>query len=191
MKLLLYCTKAKNELERLEIEHGDFWYGCPTYTGNETPLNGKIVAECDCDKVEFIKLITDDPLGAPFYETDTLDEEDILKQSCLNADELYKYLEKNNGYALHLSNLKVFDEPKELSEFKTKQTCCKNSFGHLVYEYYPIKKAPQNMMKCFDKKGNEYILLSIKPQHLYNILNGDKTIEVRKKILNCMKELIR
>lgn len=190
MKLLLYCTKRKPYLSKL--------IGC-------SYINGTIAAECDCDEIELIKLLNDDPLGTPFYKTDTLDEEDILKQSCLNADELYNYLGKNNGYAIHLSILKVFYEPKKLDEYCNKKPLNYDEWVYSIYtggngakgnytsylNVFKLKKAPQNMMKCFDKEGNEYILLSIQPQHLLNILNGKKVIEVRKQILNCIKELIK
>ena len=51
-------------------------------------------------------------------------------------------------------------------------------------------KAPQNMCNVYDRFGNRYILISIQPQHLAKILNGKKTIEVRKKILKSLKGLL-
>ena len=54
--------------------------------------------------------------------------------------------------------------------------------------YTPIQKAPQNMMWCFDKDNNYKmkVLISIRPEWMCKILNGEKTIEIRKKVLRGM-----
>ena len=46
-----------------------------------------------------------------------------------------------------------------------------------------LVKAPQNMCNAYDVYKNHYILISIRPEWLCKILNGEKTIEVRKKVL--------
>ena len=55
-----------------------------------------------------------------------------------------------------------------------------------------ITRAPQNMMRCcYEKKSKEWetgVLISIKPEYLCKILNGEKTIEVRRKVLKEMLE---
>ncbi len=50
-----------------------------------------------------------------------------------------------------------------------------------------LKEAPQNMCRVFDTKDN-YVLISIRPQWLCKILNGEKSIEVRRKVLKGMCE---
>ena len=56
--------------------------------------------------------------------------------------------------------------------------------------YYGIKKAPQNMCYLYDKDGKIIaVVISIQAPHACNIMNGLKTIEVRKSILNVLKEL--
>ena len=43
-----------------------------------------------------------------------------LEQSCLTYDEVAKYIGiNNNGYAWHISDLVMYDKPKELGEFYT------------------------------------------------------------------------
>lgn len=178
MKLLLYCTKAKPMLRKLDKyflgKHTDNYYW---KKGQTVPynVNGKIVAECDFE-VEYLRIVDDDPLGAYWYETKTLSENEVLEKSCLIGDELFDYLgEDNEGYAIHIKNLHIFDEPKELSEYG------------MDFPISPIVKAPQNMMYA-NGIGERYILISIKPQWLCKILNGEKTIEVRKKVLKEMLE---
>lgn len=184
MKLLLYCTKGK---ELWGDGTGETWNGIaededldlvfelnPTLTR----LNGKIVAQCNCEKVD---LICPD---FNYLDASCKDGKGfILYKACLTRKDLVDYGKGKYLYALHLSNLEVFDNPKEL-------------------RYYGVKTAPQNMCYKrypvpFDNElggweiDKETIIISIKPEHLKNILNGKKTIEVRKKILKCMEGLMK
>jgi hypothetical protein len=57
--------------------------------------------------------------------------------------------------------------------------------------YEPLEKAPQNMMWVYVKengKWEERLLISVRPQWLCKILNGEKDIEVRRKVLKGMVE---
>lgn len=173
MKLLLYCTKGKPNLwkpyeyEVFPYDEASWFYLGEQIINLDIKVNGKIVAQCDCEKIETI--------CPEFGYLDAACEGGagyILDKACLTRQQLIDYGKGKWLNALHLSNLEVFDNPKKLSDFG-------------------VKKAPQNMMKCFDDKGNEYILISIRPDHLKNILNGKKTIEVRKKILKCLEELMK
>ena len=76
-------------------------------------LNGKIVAKFTLNKVSEIK-ISD---GCNDYDNLFY----ILKLSCLNNDQLNAYGKGNTLYAWHIDNLKIFDKPKELSEFGLKR----------------------------------------------------------------------
>lgn len=176
MKLLLYCTKSNPYLYKL---YGKNWfYFGEKLTDLDVKLNGKIVAKCDCEK---IKLICPDfnYLDASCNGTEGF----ILYKSCLFRKDLVDYGQGKFLYALYLSNIEEFDNPKEL-------------------RYYGVKTAPQNMCYKrypvpFDNElggweiDKETIIISIKPEHLANILNGKKTIEVRKKILKNMEELMK
>ena len=116
--------------------------------------------------------------------TDKLTEEELFEKSCLNRYEMFNYLQNNftkkgepNGYAIHIKNLHIFDKPKELDDYT-------NHCVSLVWE--GIKKAPQNMMRCYKGLDQDYILISIRSKWLCKILNGEKTIEIRKKVLKEM-----
>ena len=190
MKLLLYCTKAKPKLYNTDkgFVLTDFELG--EYFNNKVLLNGKIVAECDFE-VEEIKLLEDN--NATMI-TNTLSEEELLKKSCLEGYELCNYLYDNlwcgqKGYAIHIKNLNIFDKPKELEEVYKIDNVGGKLFTH------SLKKAPQNMMYVsanrwvydFYEPNDINILISIRPEWLCKILNGEKTIEVRKKVLKEMK----
>ena len=181
MKLLLYCTKAKPKLYNTDkgFVLTDFKLG--EYFNNKVLLNGKIVAECDFE-VEDLRIVDDDALGAYWYETKTLSENEVLEKSCLTSDELYEYLgEYNEGYAIHIKNLQIFDKPRELYE-----CLIHPKIEHRYYGCEHLSKAPQNMMYA-ELDDIKYILISIRPEWLCKILNGEKTIECRKKVLKEMK----
>lgn len=189
MKLLLYCTKNKWRLFFDSVKQV-FTLG---KIKSNNDLNGKIVAECDYE-VEEIKLLED--CNATMI-TNTLSEEELLKKSCLEGYELCNYLYDNlwcgqKGYAIHIKNLHIFDKPRELSDYysRAKKMNTFDWYRSKGYEWVceSIDKAPQNMMYCCDEKEKDYILISIRPEYLVDILNGEKTIEVRKKVL---KEMVK
>jgi len=189
MKLLLYCTKAKPILRdyRGKAIYNRFVIS-PTdrpFTSDDTQpiLNGKIVAECDFE-VEEIRPekywhSTED--FDYIYNTGTVYYDNLLKKSCLMDYELDDYLGcEDNGYAIHIKNLKIFDEPRELYD-----CLIHPKIESKYYGCEHLSKAPQNMMYV-ELDDIRYILISIQPQWLCKILNGEKTIEIRKKVLREM-----
>lgn len=141
-------------------------------------LNRKIVAECDFEVEEIENKLTNNNSHLELF-TDSLTEKELFEKSCLNRYEMFSYLKNDftkkdeiKGYAIYLKNLHIFDKPKELYDYS------------MVFPSH-ITKAPQNMMYAYDD-GVEKILISIQPQWLCKILNGEKQIEVRKKVLREM-----
>ena len=193
MKLLLYCVKAKPYITR--GNDGSVYPSCVISDGiKEWHLNGKIVAECDfeveeiaCSKIDYDLSYAIDGTGQAFYNNSkeykpfylglNISNIELLKRSCLTNKEMYDYLNGKNGYAIHIKNLKIFDEPKELSDY--------TYFGTKLFG--TLGNAPQNMMYAFDGEEKK-VLISIRPEWLCKILNGEKTIEVRKKVL---KEVLK
>lgn len=198
IKLLLYCTKSKPILMKQNNNRCYLKRELEFINMTDLELNGKIVAECDfeVEEISNVKDVYDDDY---IYETPTFNYDELLKKSCLNNNQLEDYLEFN-GYAIHIKNLNIFDKSKELREYATRKpktyetmTCdsCMENIDctqcSYNYEYQEVMKAPQNMMKVCEWDLKDYILISIRPKWLCKILNGEKTIEVRKKVL---KEMI-
>lgn len=176
-KCLMYCTKALPNLYKLD--ENEFYTDRDTHY-NGLALNGKIIAECEVETEKIECRFEDDDFGGDYvYSLEKSEDVDFGVESCLDYDALDSYLKSNNGYALHILNLKIFDKPLSFDK-------------DYIYKDYKtnsvLTKAPQNMCSVYDRFGNKYILISIQPQHLVNILNGEKTIEIRRKVLNCMKE---
>lgn len=197
VKVLLYCTKAKPFL--LEVEYDNQVLYATTQLGNadnlrinhKKVLNGKIVAECEVEteEIRLSEYPYYDDCSIALFDTPTLTNDELLDKSCLHHNELNDYLIGQKGYALNISNLFIFKNPVALSDYNVDNSSDYGSFGWAFEEnerIAPLKKAPQNMMKVFDKQGNPYVLISIRPKWLCKILNGEKTIEVRKKVLKEM-----
>lgn len=140
---------------------------------------------------------------------DTMLKNDDLEKAKLSPQELLDYISLGKeGYAIHISNLQIFDKPKELSEYCVIDNTVEASskyrkekygiYGNLVEKR--IFKAPQNMQVAFENgiltehptnfSRYKYVLISIKPEWVAKILNGQKTIEVRRVVTNKLKKLI-
>lgn len=132
-KCYIYCTLPK---ERFSIGQGNYACNDNLYLcdgrvkfgeGFEDiiSLNGKVIGEFVCDKIDEIHISTE-----LMYEKEVTGFSErtlnILNQSCLSYDEIIKYsgftldnynAQKEYLYGWHISNLVIYDEPKELSEF--------------------------------------------------------------------------
>ncbi len=191
LKLFLYCTDVtpyllcepymdKNKPCRLlRTDIDKTIYNCV----KETAVNGKVVAECDFEIEEHDETTID-------WLCMSLREKIIFSNMCkkANIDELecYKYANGKPLYAIHLKDLHIFNNPRELSNFNK---IIETTYGEEPDT--PITKAPQNMMRCcYEKKPKEWetgVLISIQPKELCRILNGEQTILINKQVLNCMK----
>jgi hypothetical protein len=192
MKLLLYCCKTKPQLSKVSRE-----YVLIKFKDNQNvfeALNGKIVAECDFE-VEEIRygwypqnIVLKGDHYYTYYKTSKIEPKEFYKKSCLNWEQLNSYLNDydsqkfEGGYAIHIKNLHIFDEPRDIRNYY-------NIAARTMQDYMnqrALVKAPQNMCNAYDVYKNHYILISIQSQWLCKILNGEKTIEIRKKILKEM-----
>lgn len=87
---------------------------------------GKVIGEFVCDKVFLLRPYSYDGGNADlghrkFIQTfeGPSNVIEILSSTCLSQNEMFDYIgEGNYGYGWHISDLKIYDKPKELSEFK-------------------------------------------------------------------------
>lgn len=118
----IYCTKNGG----MTYKYEDSKYHATT-TKNYFPhycINAKVVARFWCDKV------------VEFWNLDNI----MLAESCLSKEELGDYLGFNKGYAIHITNLEIFEKPKSLSEFGTLTNKCNGFIGGKK----PLTRAPQS-----------------------------------------------
>ena len=92
---------------------------------------GKVVGEFTCDYIKEISV----PYPAYFTEMDG----SVLDQSCLTYYEIHSYAGTSNIYGWHISDLRVYAEPKTLSDFSLVSAGIKNGWYHK-----PVDRAPQS-----------------------------------------------
>ncbi len=168
MKCLIYCTKGQPYLiDRRYNEHCQFNYDLIDYymaKYDEDAINGKVVAEFILKEVDMLVYHQEGRFDTwNFKDRDALDK--CLKDSCLSMEEIVDYIgDSKDAFALHISDLKIYDEPKELSEFSyliPNNKCEKHEKGlpcdkcdtfnkeHTVcmacyYIFRPMKQPPQS-----------------------------------------------
>ena len=113
------------------------------------PLNGKVIGEFVCDDIREAYWDYEVSCGGDCWG----DNLEALDGCCLTDDEIFTYLGRGktgSGFGWHISALKVYDKPRELSEFKQ---CDKCPYGDRArcdeYEFscdgtYALKRAPQS-----------------------------------------------
>lgn len=126
IKCLIYCTYGQllyadypNGADSKVIKLGDYKVSGKDKIGNM--LNGKVIGEFVCDWINefYYDQAFDESMGVFLnsfgYEIMSGD----LEQTCLSYEEFEKYGNMNTLYGWHISDLKIYDKPKELSEFWT------------------------------------------------------------------------
>lgn len=105
--------------------------------------NGKVIGEFVCDKV--IKTCGWRLRGdTQQCAKRTTDEESFPELACLTIDEIVKYAGSENREVCgwHISDLKIYDKPKELSEFYTIDESGNDCCIACVYHETPIEEMP-------------------------------------------------
>ena len=120
-----WCDLIKNGIKTLEIRKSRpkleepfkvYIYctiGCSFLIGGKHPLsgNGKIIGEFVCDNVTVFSVLDNGSVQDFIFNK--------LENSCLSYGEISRYIGINKvGYSWHISDLKIYDKPRELSEFK-------------------------------------------------------------------------
>lgn len=116
LKCYIYCTQSADMLwilkERERSLHPDKIADVfkAAKCGGAYRGNGKVIGEFVCDRIDTL-LPANEPYG--IYDID----DDYVFQTCLEYGALWDYGNGQTLYGWHISNLKIYDEPKELGEF--------------------------------------------------------------------------
>lgn len=143
-KCYIYCTLPK-------YPHEDFIatnYPRPQFYGG-----GKIIGEFTCDRIyEIRKRGIPENFDYCYLSLDEWGNDDIeteiraISASCVSKEELNAYGAKAPLlYGWHISDLRIYDAPRELSEFTGLRD---TRFGAAPYD---IKRAPQSW--CYVEEG--------------------------------------
>jgi predicted transcriptional regulator len=136
-KCYIYCTKDNTFAEKT-LRGFDNNGKAIYFKANK----GKVIGEFVCDKIDYIGWISNPAKldWKNYYD----------KNSCLTSSQLYDYSNGGCYYEWHISDLVIYDKPKELSEFKKpcnhKNDCCTcdryDYIGHRCYD--EITRPPQS-----------------------------------------------
>lgn len=100
----IYCSKNRKSFNRIPKQYQSFM----------EKFLGKVVGEFVCDSISILpaNFITKNVYGA------SENAQRFASESCLTQQELIAYCGTNDFlYGWHISNLEIYDMPKELGEF--------------------------------------------------------------------------
>lgn len=144
-KAYIYCTMpdAKNPHNILELHGAD---------GKIRKANGKVIGEFTCDLI--YELETRSPGGSYYVKgQDQPTTNDVARQSCLTLKNMHGYLKAAKGYGWHISDLLIYDQPRELTAFRRlcpNDLCCEacamysNNNGICNNGALPLRRPPQS-----------------------------------------------
>lgn len=101
--------------------------------------NGKVIGEFTCDRIYELAPLNHAP-------------DDVEKRACLTREEIVNYL-KGTGYGWHISDLRIYDPLRELTEFQRPcpndiycETCAmySNNNGICNNGALPLRRPPQS-----------------------------------------------
>ena len=177
-KCYIYCTKEsyKGKYLHTSNQHGKllFWHNPNDTTITVQPeeydytayaCGGKVVGEFVCDKIV--------PVSVYYSDTNAPIANKEFPFFCLTDKEIMDYLGNGvQGWGWHISDLKIYDIPKELSEFYKKcnegcedcylwqnvrvnseefdMDCASKYYGHI-----PLKRPPQSWCYVQEVSNND------------------------------------
>lgn len=115
-KAYIYCCKAKPYLYKEANPPFELFLDSELYKGNgydDRLFSGKVIGEFICDRITDISVVVRN-CNENYNEVYHNDE---CKGSCLTWKELQEYGKDKPLYGWHISDLKIYDKPRELSEF--------------------------------------------------------------------------
>lgn len=137
-KCYIYCTKPEEKLLTImkdgDENYGETYHGKPVFIKTEkAPTTGlwdkrqKVIGEFLCDQIININ-------GAGRIPPDA------ARPTCLEPAELHQYLGAATGYGWHISDLLIYDQPRELSEFQRATDPCVFCMERIARECTDCKK---------------------------------------------------
>ena len=113
-----HTDNIKTLIKNIEVRKGrpnqDTPFPCYIYETKAKGGCGKVIGEFVCDKIEK-------------FVVGSLACDDVEQKACISYREICDYFYGKNydntvriGYGWHISNLKIYEKPKELSEFLCK-----------------------------------------------------------------------
>lgn len=122
-KCYIYCTlQGCNEFFRVDLGRNVAKWN----RGKWADRKGNVIGEFTCDRIYELAPLNHAP-------------DDVEKQACLTREEIVNYL-KGTGYGWHISDLLIYDQPRELSEFQRATDPCVFCMERIARECTDCKK---------------------------------------------------
>jgi len=140
----IYCSKNRKSFNRIPKWYQPFM----------EKLLGKVVGEFVCDRIE--QNVPDyNPVLQKFFYGYVID----LTPTCLSEENLHKYAGIEPLYFWHISNLEIYDKPKELGEFKREGFMTEEQWLYALYpnthchyeawaKRFELTRPPQSWCYC-------------------------------------------
>lgn len=119
----------------------------------EFRLGGRVIGEFTCDRIFPINVFDNGSIQNWFFEH--------MERSCLTYEELAGYIGNGEtGYGWHISDLRIYDQPRELTEFRKScpndlycEDCAmySNNNGICNNGALPLRRPPQSW--CYVQEG--------------------------------------
>ena len=141
-KCYIYCTLPK-------YPHEDFIateYPRPQFYGG-----GKVIGEFTCERIALI--------AYDGGELSSTTNAAFSPATCLTQTEIIAYIgDKGRCYGWHMSNLRIYDEARELSEFRRATDPCDSCHAEYTWECTDCKKFGGNIKRppqswCYVEEG--------------------------------------
>ena len=131
-KCYIYETQGRTETPWIDEDGHEIFKG-----------RGQVIGEFVCGRFTFLDA---------YYDTNGIRHlcNTAFVKSCVPDDELFDYLygkyeKKHGGWAWHISDLVIYDKPKELSEFRTP---CKMTEGSCYFCDYAVHGMDGDLIDC-------------------------------------------
>lgn len=109
-------------------------------------VGGTVIGEFTCDTIARVNI-------CGFWGDSGKQLDNQLKETCLTSEELCEYLGENVGYGWHISDLRIYDPLRELTEFRRScpndlfcESCAmySNNNGICNNGSLPLRRPPQS-----------------------------------------------
>lgn len=142
-RVYVYCTNARPRFALADVFRGNWCAEVAEISGYSKDdaertfdiFNGRIIGEFTCKKITGLTHVGEtgnwEPASlhvmAPGSYYKPADE--LLEAACMSKETAEKYLKGRDGLAWHISDLKIYDKPRELDEFSRFGFCGMNGTG--------------------------------------------------------------
>ena len=142
-KVYIYCTKGElltrsNNNGKIYVAYSRKYQKLLERNGNIT-LSGKVIGEFVCDGI--------------ISHCEMANADIAEQQGCIKREKIFEYSNGKELFGWHISNLVIYDKPRELSEFKIfKKSICPANMNGICLEREQNDVISCENLNCSHKK---------------------------------------